>query len=130
MSNDPNLLPLVGKLEMGKTYRTRKQVANFNARVRIEVRVADRYSGTVKYDSHVAVDGVRSDYWWDANGRYIGVGPTADCDLVAEWGGASPGACLHSWVDTGMKVSWCRHCNANGVYDSERGYTVDARRSA
>ena len=34
---------------------------------------------------------------------------------IAGWGGR-PARCDHEWTQTGMKLTWCKKCDAEGYY--------------
>lgn len=42
------------------------------------------------------------------------------------WGDDCSDACTHDWVDTGMRWTYCRHCNADGV--CEGGVVAEVQR--
>jgi len=31
------------------------------------------------------------------------------------------GVCDHNFIDTGMKKSWCKHCDKEGIFNTNKG---------
>ena len=63
---------------------------------------ANEVSGRVYYTTGATVDGL-----WCLNGRiHYDTGEESKWDLVSVYGGR----CEHAVVDTGMRWSFCRHC--------------------